>query len=68
MDSGFGAAAEMVLYWDSLWDKEPPESQLLITTKVFFLARETSSLTLVPVQSSSSLCSADRTQAFALAS
>ena len=57
MDSGFGAAAELALYWDSLWNKEPPESQLLITTKVF-LARETSSLTLLPVQSSSPLCSA----------
>ena len=57
VDSGFGAAAEVALYWDSLWNKEPPESQLLITTKVF-LARETSSLTLLPVQSSSPLCSA----------
>ena len=34
--NGFGAAAEMALHWDSLWNKQPPESQLLITTKVLF--------------------------------
>lgn len=67
--NGFGAAAEMALHWDSLWNKQPPRISVAYYNKSsFFLACEASPLTLVPFQSSSPLCSADGTHAFALAS